>query len=259
MYIDIHCHLTDTRYGGDISNIVNRFGESGLCAVVDSGYGFESSVKALENAHLYKSVYCTLGVHPENADELDEKCLEFLKVALYDDKCIGLGEIGLDYHYDGYDKDKQRDVFLKQVELADKIGIPFVVHSRDCSKDMVDFLTANKSLINNGFLLHCYSESKEQAKRYLDLGAYFSFGGVLTFKNSNRSEVLSCIPLDRVLGETDAPYLAPVPFRGQTNYPYYVIYAYKKMAECYNIDLEEFAEKVKNNAQTLFPKLKVFC
>lgn len=257
MLIDIHAHLTDERYGGQTENLVKGFLSDGVGLVVDSGYNVESSKNALINAKRFDRVYCTLGIHPGNPDEYDGDFEKFLIDNAVNEKVVAVGEIGLDYHYDGYDKNKQEEVFYKQMKLADGLGLPFVVHSRNASKDMCAFLKAHRNLINHGFLLHCYSESKEQAKNYLDMGAYFSFGGVITFKNSHRDEVVGSIPITRVFGETDAPYLTPEPNRGKTNFPGMVAYVYRKMAEIYGVDENCLQEQFAENARTLFKKIKI--
>ena len=255
MYIDIHAHLTDKIYGGKVGEILSLAKSEKVELIVDSGYSISSCQKAFENANQFSQVFCTLGIHPEKPGELTETFKAELEKMLLNSKCIGVGEIGLDYHYLGYDKNLQKKAFLEQIELANRLKMPFVVHSRDASKDMADFLTANKSLINNGFLMHCYSESIEQSKTYLNLGGYFSFGGVLTFKNSKRDEVLKAIPIDRILAETDCPYLSPHPFRGQINYPSRVKLVYEKMAESLKIDVETLSNTISKNAVSLFPKL----
>lgn len=257
MIIDIHAHLTDKRYGGDVENIVNNFALKSGGIVVDAGYDYNSSLGALGNSKKYKLVYATLGVHPEKPYEYNDDFEKFLTDNAKNDKVIAVGEIGLDYHYDGYDKNAQKSVFEKQLVLADKFNLPVVVHSRDCSKDMLDFLTANRNYLNNGFLMHCYSESVESGKKYLDLGAYFSFGGVITFKNSKRDEVVKSLPLSRILTETDCPYLTPEPFRSKTNYPEYVDYVYQKLSSILNMDREKLEFCIEENAKNLFKKLKI--
>ena len=256
MLIDIHAHLTDKRYGGDTQKLVNNFSQKRVGLVVDAGYDLRSSSLAYDNAEKYTQIYATLGVHPEKPYEYDGNFEKFLIEKSESEKVIAIGEIGLDYHYDGYDKNLQREVFEKQITLADKLKLPIVVHSRDCSSDMLSVLTDNKKYLNNGFLMHCYSESKETAKKYLDLGAYFSFGGVITFKNSKKDEIVKSIPLDRILTETDCPYLTPHPHRGETNYPEMVELVYTKLCDIFNIDFEGLEKVVESNAKTLFKKLK---
>ena len=151
--------------------------------------------------------------------------------------------------------EKQIKLFKELIYQADALNLPIVIHSRSACKDTVDILKENKSLLKNGFLMHCYSESYETAKELVKLGAYFSFGGALTFKNSRRGEVLQKLPIERVLFETDAPYLTPMPFRGQTNESGYVIYVYRYVAELLGISVEKLQEITENNFTTLFKKI----
>lgn len=253
--IDVHAHLTDGRYDGGADGVIRDFKDFGGEYIIDAGYGLSSSEGALKNAEKYAEVYCTVGVHPENAREYSDEAEGFLSAAAKSSKCVGIGEIGLDYHYDGYDKSLQKEIFARQIALANALGLPFVVHSRDASRDVLELLKAHKNEINHGFLMHCYSESAEQARAYIELGAYFSFGGVVTFKNAKKEEIIKTVPLDRVLAETDSPYLTPEPFRGRLNQPKNVKFVYEKLADVYGVGAESFAEQVENNAFSLFRRL----
>ncbi len=252
-YIDSHCHLTDKKYVG-AKSVVENAEEAGVKIIVDAGWSYQSAICATENAEKFESVYCTVGIHPsESLIYTDDELLK-LENRLSRKKCLAVGEIGLDYHYDGTDKPSQRELFEKQICLADKHKLPFVVHSRDSSRDMLDVLKTNKNKLSNGFLMHCFSESAEQAKNYLDLGAYFSFGGVITFKNCKKEDIVRAIPTDRILLETDSPYLAPEPLRGSVNEPKNVVLIYEKTARILNLKSEVLQELIADNFFALFKK-----
>ncbi len=253
-YLDTHTHLVDYKLASNINAIRQNYLNCGLKFVVDTGCGLESSTQCKINAEKYSEVYFTAGIHPENASEFLVD-LSKIKKLLMHPKCIALGEIGLDYHYEGYNKVKQIELFENQIYLANQMGLPIVVHLRDACGDMLDVIKGNKNYLNNGFLMHCFSESYETSKILLDLGAYFSFGGVVTFKNSKRSEVVKKIPQDRLLFETDAPYLTPHPFRGQINEPKNVIYVYKFVSELLGVSESVLCEKVLSNFKNLFKKI----
>lgn len=256
VYIDSHCHLTDKRYD-DAAEIVRTAIEKSVKTLVDVGWSEESTSLAHKNAEKFDSVYFTAGIHPSESLRYDASSLSFIEGFLKHEKCLAVGEIGLDYHYDDTDEKSQAELFESQIYLAHRYGLPIVVHSRDASKDVLDILTCNKNYLQNGFLMHCYSESREQAKNYLDLGGYFAFGGVVTFKNAKKEEIVKSIPTDRILAETDAPYMTPEPFRGRINYPEYVVFVYKKLAEFYGIEEEIFTEKVKENFAAFFKKVRL--
>ena len=249
--IDAHAHLTDRRYG-NVSSVVDEYTSVGVKTVVDAGYDKPSSEGAQENANRFDSVFFTCGYHPSEAGKNND--LSIFDRMLSDKKCLAVGEIGLDYHYEGYCVAEQKKLFLLQMEIACDAHLPIVVHSRDASKDTLDMLTENKRLIKNGFLMHCYSESAEQAKRYADLGGYFSFGGVITFKNAKKDDIVRSIPCDRLLTETDSPYLAPEPKRGSLNSPALITHVYEKMSQIIEKEVEELKRIVRENFLTLFGK-----
>ena len=253
-YIDTHTHLSDSKLIENITQIRQNYLNNNVKYVVDTGCDIKSSINCKNNAEKFSEVYFTAGIHPESANHFDGE-LDVVKTFLLHDKCIALGEVGLDYHYDGFDKNKQIRLFEKQIYLANEYGLPLVIHLRDACQDTLNVLKSNKKYLNNGFLMHCFSESYETSKELLDLNAYFSFGGAITFKNSKRGEVLKKLPIDRVLFETDAPYLTPHPYRGQLNEPKNVIYVYKYASELYSITEESLCEKVEKNFKYLFKKI----
>ncbi|HBK02538.1 MAG TPA: hydrolase TatD [Clostridiales bacterium] len=252
MIIDTHTHLSDPRYL-NVAETLSAFKAFGGEFIIDVGFDKDSSLKAAELARSFNDVYFAAGYHP--SEEAKNNDYEVIDGLLSDEKCVAVGEIGLDYHYAGYDKARQRELFERQILLAHKNGLPFIVHSRDASADMLETLSDNKKYLGKGFLMHCYSESKEQAMRYLDLGAYFAFGGAITFKNAKKDEVIKALPIDRIMAETDCPYMAPEPFRGTLNEPKNVIYVYRKLSEILDFDIEELSDIIRDNVKRLFTKL----
>ena len=172
-------------------------------------------------------------------------------------KGVAVGEIGLDYHYEGTDEGAQRRAFAAQLELADALGLPVIIHSRDAAADTLRILRDNREKLHNGGVMHCFSGSPETAKEYLKLGLYISFAGPVTFKNARRlDEVAKMVPADRMLAETDSPYLAPEPLRGTLNTPANVVKVYEKLALLRGEPLEALCEQIEQNARTLFTKLR---
>lgn len=252
MFVDVHAHLCDSKYGGGIDSLVRAYEEAGVGIVINSGYDVPSSERVMEQSHKFDSMYFSAGVHPDEAKTFDSRAIERLTAILKDKKCVALGEIGFDFYWNKSTEEEQIFAFEKQMELADHLGLPFVVHSRDASAKTYAFLKDRKSLINKGFLMHCYSESAEMARLYEGLGGYFSFGGVITFKNAKKDDVIKAISPERLLTETDCPYLTPHPFRGQINDSSKVVYVTKKMAEVLNKDVEEAEALIRENTRRLF-------
>ena len=258
MYIDIHCHLTGGEFDS-IENVLARAKENGVERIVCSGFDLDSSYAAAELATLYENVYFTAGFHPSELDKYQDGDLERLRILCQHEKCIAVGEIGLDYHFDDNPpKETQRSLFVAQLRLADELGLPVVLHSRDAAQETLEILQANRELLKKGGLMHCYSYSAEMTRDFLDLGLYFSFGGPCTFKNANKVvESVQRIPATRLLSETDCPYLTPVPFRGTfPNEPKNVVYVTEKLAELKQENKEQLKKQIWTNAQTLFFKLK---
>lgn len=251
MFIDVHAHLVDERYE-DSNLIVENAKFFGVNKIICASADYETSKKAVEFVQDKEGIFCTVGVHPEDCEEYDQvesKLVELFK----NEKVVAVGEIGLDYHYENYNKEKQMEVFEKQIILADKLDLPVVIHSRDAMADTMEILKRNKDKLNHGGIFHCYSGSIEEAKEILKLGFSFSFGGVCTFKNARRAvEVIEYIPLEKIMLETDCPYLAPEPHRGETNEPKYIPIIAEKIAQIKNISLEEVARVTTENAERLF-------
>lgn len=252
MFVDVHAHLCDGKYGGEIERLVDAYREAKVELVINSGYNIESSQKVMQESEKFSDMYFSAGVHPDDAKTLDNRAIERLVGIARHRKCVAIGEIGFDFYWNKSTEEEQIFAFEKQMEIADELGLPFVVHSRDASEKTARFLKERKSLIKNGFLMHCYSESAEMAKIYQDLGGYFSFGGVITFKNAKKEEVIKSISKERLLTETDSPYLTPHPYRGQMNDPSKVVFVADKMAEILGLEKEEMQDIIYSNAKELF-------
>lgn len=260
MYIDVHCHLTGEEFEalGGVEGVVRRAEEAGVSRTVCSGFDLASSIKAAELAERFESVYFCAGFHPSELKKYKEGDLDEIERLCKKEKCVAVGEIGLDYHYDDNPpKDTQRELFIRQLELAFRMGLPVVLHSRDAAQDTIELLEENAKLLKNGGLMHCYSYSPEMAERFCKLGLCFSFGGTATFKNAKKvQESVRQIPAPFLLSETDCPYLTPEPFRGTfPNEPKLVGEVVKKLAELKEQSVETMQKQIKENAARLFPKL----
>ena len=248
--VDTHAHLMDEMYDDDLNDVIKRCVDGNLKYVVNIGYSEATSRKAVEMANRYEWMYAVVGMHPDECNG-DEPGMEFIKELANDKKVVAIGEIGLDYHYDSTNKENQKKAFIKQLQLANELRLPVVIHSRDADMDMLEILRAHK--IENGFVMHCFSSSVEVAKEVLKLGAYISLAGTVTFKNArNLLEVAKMVPEDRLLVETDCPYLTPEPNRGKRNEPVNVWDTAKKVAELREISLEELCEKTNKNAEIFY-------
>ena len=261
MYIDIHCHLTGGEYEeiGGVDGVIARARENGVGRIVCSGFDLQSSYAAAELANKHEDVYFTAGFHPSELDRYRDGDLEKLRDLCADEKCIAVGEIGLDYHFDDNPApETQRDLFIRQMVLADETGLPVVLHSRDAAQETLQILQENKGLLKRGGLMHCYSYSPEMVADFSALGLYFSCGGPSTFKNAKKvQECVQRVPQQRILSETDCPYLTPVPFRGTfPNEPKNVKYIVENMAVLLNENEKELKKQILENARRLFFRLK---
>lgn len=257
MYTDIHCHLNFKDYGS-VEELVSGCLAEGVDRIVTVGYDLPSSEECKKLAEWYDCVYFSAGLHPTELSHCSYGDLCGIERLLSHPKCIALGEIGLDYHYPDTDKPRQQHFFKAQLELAHRHGMPVQIHSRDCAEDTLNFLTQNSALLSHGFLLHCYSYSPEMTGSFLSLGAYFSFGGTSTFRRSKKPRrAIECIPAERLITETDSPYLSPSSAFGQfPNTPRSIPEITRNMAQIKGIDEDEMCAIVRSNAERLFPKLK---
>ncbi len=255
MYIDTHCHLHDDKLK-DTDTVVNEYLASGVDIALNMACCALTSEKGKELAEKYPSIYFGTGCHPSDILGLDEQEFDRIYKLTSHPKCVAVGEIGLDYYWEPYDKEKQIAGFIRQIELAKEVKLPISIHSRDATGDMLKILKENKEKLTYGGVMHCFSGSKETANELLKLGLYISFAGPLTFKNANSIlEVANLVPNDMCLTETDSPYLSPHPLRGKVNGPKNVPIILAKLAEIKKIDMQDLASQVMKNAKTLFYKL----
>lgn len=247
MYIDTHCHLSMEDYL-DIDKVIEENKDALVEKIVVSGCSRESIEEVMDLKDKYDMVYVTIGYHPEYADTVTESDLDYLKSLLGEKKVVGIGEIGLDYHYTKENKDKQIWLFEEQLKIADALNLPVVIHSRDATMDTINILKKYKVI----GIIHCFSGSLETANIYISMGFLLGIGGVVTFSNSKLKDVVKEVPLESIVLETDSPYLAPVPFRGKINSSKYLEYIANFIADIKNISLEELAEITSKNASSLF-------
>ena len=260
-YIDVHCHLTGGEFEeiGGIAAVLERAKELDVQTVICSGFDLASSIVAKDLSEQYEEVYFCAGFHPSELKKYNEGDLEEIRALCMHEKCVAVGEIGLDYHFDDNpSKEMQRELFYRQLALADELGLPVVLHSRDAAQETLEFLRANQSLLKHGGLMHCYSYSPEMTADFMALGLSFSFGGPSTWKNGKKAqECIQRIPASLLLSETDCPYLTPAPYRGTfPNEPKNVKYVVDNMALLLNKNVEELKEQLLQNAKKLFWKLK---
>lgn len=256
MFIDTHCHLDDNKLI-DTESVVKDYLLTGVDIAINMGCNIASSEKGMELSKKYPSIYFAAGFHPSDAETFNVDTLTKIKELTFDEKCVAIGEIGLDYYWTPYDEKKQKECLESQIELANECKLPICIHSRNATADMLKILKDNKSKLSNGAVMHCYSGSVETARELLNLGLYISFAGPVTFKNANGLlDVAKFVPLDRCLTETDSPYLAPHPLRGTVNSPKNVPIITAFLATLKNEDITEFANVVMKNAKSVFKKLK---
>ncbi len=256
-YIDVHCHLDGDCYG-NMDELFARFEEAGICKVIAAGYDLATSELFAEYADRYPACYFTAGFHPTELARYHEGDLERIAEITKHPKCVAVGEIGLDYHYpDTTDKPLQKEIFVRQLELADRLHMPVQIHSRDCAEDMVNILQENRDRLGNGALMHCFSHSPEIAQILEKMGFYFSFGGTSTYTGSKRArKSIKAIQPDRLLTETDSPYLPPQSLHGTfPNTPLNIPEIAANMADLKEVSVEVMTEMVWENAHRLFPKL----
>ncbi len=249
MYIDTHCHLSVEDYD-DIDLVIKENRDNKISKIIISGCTKESIIESLELANKYEDIYLTIGYHPSEVNTITDEDLELLEEQIKSsDKVVGVGEIGLDYHYGKEDSELQKKLFRKQMKLAQKLNLPVVIHSRDATLDTINILKEFPQVIGD---IHCFSGSVETAKIYIAMGYKIGIGGVVTFKNSNLFQVVEEIGIENIILETDAPYLAPVPVRGKKNSSKYIPYIAERVSEILNISVDKVAKISTDNAVTLF-------
>ena len=245
--IDTHAHLLMLDKNKEI---IENMKNDDMDFIINIGTTLEDSIQGVELSSKHEKVFTTVGIYPEYSLETTEEDLIKLEELSKIDKVVAIGEIGLDYHYD-YDKESQKKLFINQLEIADRLGLPFCIHCRDSASDVYEILSQNKHLIRNSGLMHCYSEGNDWFDKFLGLGLYLSFSGNITYKKSDRS-FLRDIPLDRILVETDSPYLSPEPIRGHKNEPKNVQFVIDKIAYEIGISSDQLKKITTENAKKFY-------
>jgi TatD DNase family protein len=247
--IDSHVHLTVKKYRKDLQAVLARAREAGLAAMVNVGFDIDSSADGVRLAEQHADIYAAVGVHPHDADTVDDYILSYLGDLSANPKVVAIGEIGLDFYRDLSPRRVQEEVFVEQLALADKVGLPVVIHDRDAHRRVIDILRGERA--SRG-VMHCFSGDFNLARQALDLGFYISFAGPITYDGVKAAEIIKKAPQDRILVETDCPYLPPVPFRGKRNEPAYVRYVLARVAEILGKTLEETESLTDANTRRLF-------
>lgn len=254
-FFDTHAHYNDERFNEDADDLLSTMRNNHIQGIVIPGFNIVSSVRAIELANKYEDVYCAIGIHPSDIEDSEEKIdkqIEEIKNMLKRDKIVAIGEIGLDYHWTKDNIELQKYAFKKQIELANEINLPIIIHTRDSVQDMIDILSKEIRL-KEASILHCCPFNRELVKEGLKLDFYISFAGPTTYKSSkNAEEIIQMVPDNRILIETDSPYLSPEPFRGQRNESSKVKYIAEKIANVKNYDVEKIANLTFENAKKVF-------
>ena len=258
MIFETHAHYDDSRFEDDRDELLKGMEKAGIGNIINSGGSVDSSKMTIKLAQTYPNVYAAVGVHPSEIEEMDEAFLDWMKEQATWEKTVAIGEIGLDYYWDKEPEiqKNQQYWFKRQLELAKEVDLPVIIHSRDAAADTMQILKEVQNRNLKG-VIHCYSYSKEMALEFIKMGYYIGVGGVITFKNAKKLvETVEAIPLERILLETDCPYLAPEPFRGKRNSSLYLPYVVQKIAEIKTISTEEVEHVTEANARALFTKVK---
>ncbi len=247
--IDTHCHLFYENLKNDLDGVLFRAAELGVYRFICVGTNLDDSKVCLNLAEKNENIYASAGVHPHDAKDVPEDFLDQIADLMTFNKMVAVGEIGLDYYRNISEPETQKKVFRSQMTLAQQLNKPVIFHNRDADKDVIQVLSEFPDVTG---VAHCYSANLETAKTFLDFGYYISFSGNLTYKNSHLPEVAKKVPFDKILVETDSPYLSPIPFRGKPNEPGRTRYVAEKLAEIYNVPLDVIAEITTANAEALF-------
>ena len=252
MYFESHAHYDDERFDEDRDTLLASFPAEGIETVVNASSDIKSSKASIALSEKYPFFYAAVGVHPHEVENITEADIDELRELSKHPKVVAIGEIGLDYYYDLSPRDLQRHWFKRQLELADELKMPVIIHSRDAAQECFDII--KNSTVRNG-VIHCYSGSAEMAEEYIKMGFYIGVGGSLTFKNNKKGiETVERIPIEKILIETDSPYLAPVPYRGKRNDSRLLKYVVERISQIKNIPENDICNITKNNAQNLFIK-----
>ena len=252
MLFDTHAHLNATQFEEDFQEVIQRALDEGVSHIVVVGFDRITIRRAIELAETYEFIYAAVGWHPVDAIDMTNDDLLWIEQLAGHPKVVALGEMGLDYYWDKSPKDIQKEVFRKQISLAKKVSLPIIIHNREATADIVQILQ-EENASEVGGIMHCYSGSIEVAEQCMDMNFYISFGGPVTFKNAKKpKEVAAVVPIEKLLIETDCPYLTPHPYRGKRNEPSYVKYIAEQIAQLKGLTVEEVAQKTSENAKKLF-------
>lgn len=249
---DTHAHYDDEAFDEDRDALLTGLPENGIARVVNVGASLASCKRTIELMNRYDYIYGAIGVHPSETAELNDRAFDWLRQQCQLGKCVAVGEIGLDYYWDEPDRELQKEWFRRQLNMARELDKPVIIHSRDAAKDTVELMTEEHAEEIGG-VIHCYSYTKETAEVFLKMGFYFGIGGVLTFKNAKKlKEAVAYIPLERIVLETDCPYLAPEPNRGKRNSSLNIPYVIKALAEIKGVEEETVRQVAWENAHKLY-------
>ncbi len=252
MIFDTHAHYDDQAFDCDREELLNGMKERGVEYIVNIGASLASCKKTLELIEEYPFLYGAIGIHPSETAELTDEDMDWLKSKAAQEKIVAIGEIGLDYYWPEPDRETQKKWFIRQLKLAEELKLPVVIHSRDAARDTLEILKNWNDHKTKG-VIHCFSYTWEMAKEYLAMDYYFGIGGVLTFKNARKlAEAVEQIPMERILLETDCPYLAPEPYRGKRNQSGYIDYVAEKLAELKGLDREDVLRITGENAKVFY-------
>lgn len=252
MLFDTHVHVNAEQFNEDLEDVIERAKEAGVNNMVVVGFDRPTIIRAMELIEAYDYMYAAVGWHPVDAIDMTGEDLLWIEELSNHPKVVAIGEMGLDYHWDKSPKEVQMEVFRKQIRLAKKVGLPIIIHNREATADIVKILKEEEASEVGG-IMHCFSGSAETALECINMNFYISLGGPVTFKNAKKpKEVAAAVPLDRLLIETDCPYLAPHPYRGKRNEPSYVKFVAEQIAEIKQLTIEEVSKATTENAKKLF-------
>lgn len=252
MFIDTHVHLNADQYEEDLQEVIDRALENNVTKMIVIGFDRKTIERAMELTENYEFIYAVVGWHPVDAIDCTAEDLEWIEELSAHPKVVGIGETGLDYHWDKSPKDVQQEIFRKQIRLAKKVQLPIIIHNREATEDVLRILKEEQAEEIGG-VMHCFSGSVETARESIDMNFMISLGGPVTFKNAKKpKEVAELIPIEHLMIETDAPYLAPHPYRGKRNEPSYVPLVAEEIARLKGLTVAEVAEKTTENAERFF-------
>ncbi len=254
--IDTHAHYDDSAFDGDREELLEMLWHSDIETVVNIGADKKTSKQSIDLAKKHEHIYAAIGYHPNEVESFSDEDIGWLKKQAEYKKVVAIGEIGLDYYYSEPARDVQKRAFIEQLKLSKELNLPVVIHSRDAAADTLEIIKEHHAGTTGG-VIHCFSYGTEIAREYLNMGYFFGIGGVATFKNSRKlTEVIEYLPIESIVLETDCPYLAPVPHRGERNCSLYIPLVVEKIAELKNMSKEEVIDITHENALRLYPRLK---